>query len=104
MAIDELAAQLGRDPIDFRLQNVLNKNDRAFTGNTIEHDVYLTRSLEWVRERSDWDKKRAQFAAQSTDQEIRRGLGVPATFMAADSAARASTTPTPACASKPTTP
>lgn len=80
MAIDELAAQLGRDPIDFRLDNVLHKGDRAFTGNTLAHEVALTRSLEWVRQRSDWDKQRAQFAAQPADQEIRRGLGVACYF------------------------
>jgi xanthine dehydrogenase molybdenum-binding subunit len=80
MAIDELADQLGRDPIDFRLQNVLRKGDRAFTGNVIEHEPYVGKSLDWVRQASDWDKKRAQYAAQPIDQEVRRGLGVACYF------------------------
>ena len=80
MAIDELADQLGRDPIDFRLQNVLKKGDRAFTGNVIEHEPYVAKSLEWVRQASDWDKKRAQYAMQSANQEVRRGLGVACYF------------------------
>jgi CO/xanthine dehydrogenase Mo-binding subunit/aerobic-type carbon monoxide dehydrogenase small subunit (CoxS/CutS family) len=80
MAIDEFATQLGRDPIDFRLQNVLKKGDRAFTGNTIEHEPYVGKCLEWVRQASDWDRKRAQFAAQPADQEVRRGLGVACYF------------------------
>ena len=80
MAIDELAGQLGRDPIEFRLQNVLRKGDRAFTGNVIEHEPYVGKSLEWVRQASDWDRKRAQYAAQSADQEVRRGMGVACYF------------------------
>jgi len=80
MAIDELADQLGRDPLDFRLQNILRKGDRAFTGNVIEHEPYVRQSLAWVRQASDWDKKRAQYAAQPIDQEVRRGLGVACYF------------------------
>jgi CO/xanthine dehydrogenase Mo-binding subunit len=80
MAIDELASKLGRDPIELRLQNVLHKGDRAFTGNIIEHDVHVGHCLEWVRKASDWDRKRAQFAAQPEEQEVRRGLGVACYF------------------------
>lgn len=80
MAVDELASQLGRDPIDFRLQNVLHQGDRAFTGNIIEHEVHVGHCLEWVRKASDWDHKRAQYAAQPQDQELRRGLGVACYF------------------------
>jgi CO/xanthine dehydrogenase Mo-binding subunit/aerobic-type carbon monoxide dehydrogenase small subunit (CoxS/CutS family) len=80
MAIDELASQLDRDPIELRLQNILHKGDRAFTGNIIEHDTHVGHCLEWVRKASDWDRKRAEFAAQPQDQEVRRGLGVACYF------------------------
>jgi len=80
IAVDELASQLGRDPIDFRLQNVLHQGDRAFTGNIIEHEVHVGHCLEWVRKASDWDHKRTQYAAQPQDQEVRRGLGVACYF------------------------
>lgn len=80
MAMDELAHQLGRDPIDLRLQNILRKGDRAFTGNTMEHEVNVGRCLEWARQASGWDRKRAQYTAQPADQEIRRGLGVACYF------------------------
>ncbi len=73
-AIDDLAHRLGRDPIDFRLQNCVRQGDRFMTGNVVEHEVKLAECLEWVRERSDWDRKRAAYAAQSG--EVRRGLGV----------------------------
>jgi CO/xanthine dehydrogenase Mo-binding subunit/aerobic-type carbon monoxide dehydrogenase small subunit (CoxS/CutS family) len=80
IAIDELAFQLGRDPIDFRLQNILRKGDRAFTGNIIQHDVYVGRCLEWVRQVSDWDHRRAQYSAQPIEMEVRCGIGVACYF------------------------
>ncbi|MFZ5918991.1 MAG: xanthine dehydrogenase family protein molybdopterin-binding subunit [Chloroflexota bacterium] len=73
-AIDELAHRLGRDPIDFRLQNCLRQGDRAMSGNTVEHAVGLADCLRWVRQRSGWDHKRAAYAGQNG--EVRRGIGV----------------------------
>lgn len=73
-AIDELAHRLGRDPIDFRLQNCVRQGDRFMSGNVVEHEVKLAECLRWVRERSDWDRKRATYARQGGD--VRRGLGV----------------------------
>jgi xanthine dehydrogenase molybdenum-binding subunit len=80
IAIDELAAQIGMDPIDFRLLNVLQKGDRAFTGNVLQHETNTGRCLQWVRKASDWDRKRAQYAVQPAFQEIRRGIGVACYF------------------------
>lgn len=79
-AIDEIAYRLKRDPIEFRLQNCLQPGDRAMTGNTIEHEIGLHACLEWVRDKSDWDRKRAAYAAQPTDAERRRGIGVACYF------------------------
>jgi CO/xanthine dehydrogenase Mo-binding subunit len=73
-AIDDLAHRLGRDPLDFRLQNCVRQGDRFMSGNVVEHEVKLAECLQWVREKSDWDRKRAAYAAQ--DGEVRRGLGV----------------------------
>lgn len=80
IAIDELAYRLGRDPLDFRLQNCLRTGDRTMTGDTITQEAGLTACLEWVREHADWDRKRAAYAAQPADAEVRRGLGVAAYF------------------------
>lgn len=79
-AIDELADRLDRDPIDFRLQNCLRPGDTAMTGNVIEHATGLADCLAWVREKSDWDRRRAQYANQPADQTLRRGLGVACHF------------------------
>jgi CO/xanthine dehydrogenase Mo-binding subunit len=50
------------------------------TGAQIEHEVSLADCLTWVREHSDWDRKRADFADQPKDALRRRGLGVAAYF------------------------
>ena len=73
-AVDDLAHRLGRDPIDFRLQNCVREGDRVMSGNRVEHAVGLADCLRWVREESEWDRKRAAYADQSDD--LRRGIGV----------------------------
>ncbi len=75
-AIDELAETLDIDPLDFRLRNALRQGDRAATGNPLDFEVGLTRALEWVRQASDWDRKRAAYAQQPLDADRRRGIGV----------------------------
>ncbi len=80
MAIDELAYRLGRDPLDFRLQNCLREGDRTMTGDPIDHEVGLTACLERVREASEWDRKRAAYAQQPADTVRRKGLGVACYF------------------------
>ena len=74
-AVDEFAAELGEDPIEFRLKNIVRKNgDIVMTGNRLEQEVGLAECIHWVREQSDWDVKRRQYADQTG--AIRRGIGV----------------------------
>ena len=78
-AVDELADRLGEDPLEWRLKNCLRQGDRTMTGALIEHEVGLTSCLEWVRQHSDWDRKRAAYARQAP-QDVRRGIGVACYF------------------------
>ena len=80
MAIDELSARLDRDPLEFRLQNCLRQGDRTMTDNLVEHEVGLTACLEWVREKSDWDRKRANYADPPEEAPKSRGIGVACYF------------------------
>jgi CO/xanthine dehydrogenase Mo-binding subunit len=79
VAIDELAAKIGMDPLEFRLKNCLRSGDYAFTGNQLTHEVGLAQCLEWVRERSGWIEKR-QTLPQGSDGASRRGIGVACYF------------------------
>jgi CO/xanthine dehydrogenase Mo-binding subunit len=79
IAIDELAAMIPMDPIAFRLKNCLRKEDRAFTGNTLNHEVGLSRCLEWVRDQSSWQEKREALPQEST-ADLLRGIGVACYF------------------------
>jgi CO/xanthine dehydrogenase Mo-binding subunit/aerobic-type carbon monoxide dehydrogenase small subunit (CoxS/CutS family) len=77
-AIDEVAHRLGRDPIEFRLQNCLRPGDRAMTGNVISHEFSLADCLRWVRDKSEWTRKRS--AIRNPQSEIQRGIGVACYF------------------------
>lgn len=78
-AIDELADQLGIDPIDFRLKNCLRLGDETPHGQRLSESVGLVDCLETVRRESQWDHKRAEYSRQ-TSAEKRRGIGVAALF------------------------
>jgi CO/xanthine dehydrogenase Mo-binding subunit len=77
-AIDELAYELGLDPIDFRLRNCLRPGDTTPHGQPLSEDVALAECLEQVRRLSDWDRKRSDFRLLTSD--FRCGIGVAAVF------------------------
>lgn len=63
--MDELAARLGMDPLDFRLKNVFVDGDMAYWGEEL-HSVGLTETLLKAAEAIDWGK--------TTDRGVGRGL------------------------------
>jgi CO/xanthine dehydrogenase Mo-binding subunit len=86
-AMDELADQLGIDPIDLRLRNCLRPGDETAHGQRLGDDVALTECLEQVRQASDWDRKRAAYGARPQPAagrpaagELRRGIGLACFF------------------------
>ena len=80
LAIDELAERLGLDPLEYRLQNCLREGDTTMTGDLLDQAVGLTDCLEWIRDRSEWTEKRAEYAAQPEGSPTRRGIGVACYF------------------------
>ncbi len=80
MFMDELAVFVGEDPVEFRLKNCLQKGDTAFTGNVLNHEVGLTRCIEWVRDKSNWVKARNEFEQNRGSDGIFRGLGIACYF------------------------
>ncbi len=82
-AMDELADQLGVDPIDLRLMNCLRPGDETAHGQRLGDDVALVECLQHVRRVSDWDRKRAvgqSAGLPSAAGELRRGIGVACFF------------------------
>lgn len=68
--LDELAGELGIDPIELRLKNAMRDGDKQFGGQTI--DVCgVVECLERARDASGWDEKRSVPAADGK----RRGIG-----------------------------
>ncbi|MFN2193835.1 MAG: xanthine dehydrogenase family protein molybdopterin-binding subunit [Candidatus Promineifilaceae bacterium] len=80
IAIDELAYLADEDPIEFRLQNILQQDDKAFTGNTIEYESGLQKCLEWVRKQSDWSTKREDYPKSNLHSDLVQGIGVACYF------------------------
>lgn len=79
-AIDEMAEVVGLDPMDFRLKNCLRLGDETPHGQKLTESVSLAECLNEVRRRSDWDRKRREFAARNAASPIKKGIGVAALF------------------------
>ncbi len=79
-AIDEMAEKLNIDPMDFRLKNCLKVGDITPHGHHLTESIGLTDCLLKVREMSNWDQKREEYAKQPENAEKRRGIGVAALF------------------------
>jgi len=56
--MDKLALELGMDPIDFRLKNVLTEGGVTTCGQTLDHSVGIKECLEAIRDASEWSKHR----------------------------------------------
>ena len=72
--MDLLAEELGMDPVEFRLKNVLRNGDRTVHGQLLDHGVGLEEALVKAAEAADWYRKRAEYAKQTGT--VRRGIGV----------------------------
>ncbi len=87
-AMDELAERLGVDPIELRLMNCLRPGDETAHGQRLGDDVALVECLEHVRKVSDWDRKRAAYAAENraaaeqgvATTPLRKGIGIACFF------------------------
>ena len=72
--IDELADQLGIDPVEFRLNNVLRPGSLTASSQLLDHSVGIEECLRKAAEISDWKRKRASTRNQTGIR--RRGIGV----------------------------
>ncbi len=72
--MDLLAEELGMDPVEFRLKNILRNGDRTVHGQLLDHGVGLEEALIKAAKAADWYRKRAEYAKQTGT--IRKGIGV----------------------------
>ena len=72
--MDDLAAAIGMDPLEFRLKNCVREGyvDRPFSETVCSNDG-LIRCIEKGRKYMDWDRKRAEYGHDKGD--LRRGVG-----------------------------
>ncbi len=70
--IDRLATELGMDPVDFRLKNVLKVGKRTTSDQLLEHSVGIEKCIRGVAEASDWSHRRKQ----KQKKEKVRGVGI----------------------------
>jgi len=72
--IDRLAEQLGMDPIDLKMKNVVEKGDHSYLGQPII-SCGLKECLDKVRQASDWDRRCAESGREVVPGK-RRGIGM----------------------------
>jgi len=72
--MDLLAEELGMDPVEFRLKNILRNGNRTVHGQLLDHGVGLEEALIKAAKAADWYRKRAEYAKQTGT--VRRGIGV----------------------------
>jgi len=74
--MDALAEELGMDPVDLRLKNILREGDRTVHGQllTKDHGVGLEEAIRKAVEASKWYEKRKLFSKQSGT--LRKGIGI----------------------------
>ena len=75
-ALDELAEQLGLDPLDFRLQNVLNQGDISFLGYPLGESLGYRQVLEALRSPYQTLLDEAQAFNTNRSDDLRQGVGL----------------------------
>jgi CO/xanthine dehydrogenase Mo-binding subunit len=73
---DELALQLGIDPLEIRLQNALVKGDATATGQVLEASVGLAACLRALRPRWETARSAADRHNAQASGALRRGVGI----------------------------
>ena len=71
--MDLLAEELGIDPVELRLKNILRNGDRTVHGQLLDHAVGLEDAIKRALELSKWYEKRRRYTDKGT---IRRGIGI----------------------------
>ena len=74
--MDEVAAALGIDPVEFRRRNFLHDGDTTATEQVMREPVIMDMLLERALRESDYHARRARFARENPSSAVKRGLGI----------------------------
>lgn len=72
--MDLLAEELGIDPVELRLKNILRNGDRTVHGQLLDHGVGLEEAIRKAVEAINWYERRKLYSQQKGT--LRRGLGI----------------------------
>lgn len=72
--MDLLAEELGIDPVELRLRNIIRNGDRTVHGQLLDHGVGLEEAILKAVEAAKWYEKRKLYSKQTGT--IRRGIGI----------------------------
>jgi len=78
--MDEIAAQIGIDPVELRRRNFLHDGDTTATEQVMREPVILDSLLDRALAESDYHAKRARFAQENPTSAIQRGMGIAAFY------------------------
>jgi len=78
--MDELAAELGIDPLELRIRNGLKVGSRTGTGQRMDQPVVLVETMEQCADAMCWEKRRLDLDAQPQDLRKRRGIGMATSY------------------------
>jgi CO/xanthine dehydrogenase Mo-binding subunit len=76
--MDELADELGMDPLRFRLMNVFQEGSITATGQKLTGVVSVGEALEKAAREADWEQKRTEFPRQNNP--TRKGIGIACSY------------------------
>jgi CO/xanthine dehydrogenase Mo-binding subunit len=78
--MDEVAATLGMDPVEFRRKNFLHQGDTTATSQLMREPVIMDELLDRALEACDYYATRTQFTAENQHSPVKRGLGIAAFY------------------------
>jgi len=78
--MDEVAAALGMEPVEFRRRNFLHQGDTTATNQLMLEPLMMDELLDRALKASDYYAKRTRFAAENPNSMVKRGLGIAAFY------------------------
>ncbi|MGA7243551.1 MAG: xanthine dehydrogenase family protein molybdopterin-binding subunit [Terracidiphilus sp.] len=78
--MDEIAAAIGIDPVEFRRRNFIHQGETTATEQLMREPVILDTLLDRALAESAYYNKRAQFTEENSHSVLKRGMGIAAFY------------------------